>query len=325
MINRKAFPRLVLILVIALAACRRAEVEQGPIAAATATATPRSTPLPPVPTAIPPGTDDNPIRMLINPARTVTDAQTTRFEEALQAESDLVVDVSVVDRYAEALAALCDSSPTNVVVAWLDGVTYEAATAQNCGEPVMQVLHGRGSSASSGDVGQIVVIRQGFSQVSSLAGRTFCRLGVDDYYGWLVPSLIMRVNGVDPVQDLKAVVDYDSRNALIEALIDGDCDAIGMSESAFEDLRDSQKEELKSIVSTPALPFAILVYPLSLPLGERIRLDNALQGLAADSEGRSVMQALLEQDSLVRVSRDDFEELTNFLSRTRLDFAQLGN
>jgi len=315
-----------LLLLVMLAACREVQVEQGPFVAATATATPRSTPLPPVPTVLPPGTEDNPIRMLINPAESVSADQITDFEEALREQSGLVVEITVVDRYAEALAALCDSRPTSVAVAWLDGASFQAAVAQNCGEPIMQVEQGRGSNAQTGVAGQIITSRRrGFSNVQALRGRTFCRMGLNDYYSWLVPSLIMRANGIDPVRDLEAVVDYSSRNELIEAIIEGECDATGMSETTFESLREVQREALTVVGTSPEMPFAVLMYPLSLPLGERIRLDNALLALAVDPDGRAIMRPLLSLDGLSRVSADDFEDLNEFLGRTRLDFAQLGS
>lgn len=313
-----------LMLAMLMAACRQVEV-QGPQVAATATATPRSTPLPVMATEVPPGTEGNPIRMLINPQGVVTDAQAAAFEEALQEQSALVVDVVVVDRYAEALAALCDSSPTSVTVAWLDGISLQAAVAQNCGQPIMQVERGPRSTRSSGDSGQIVTSRTlAISGVQALASRTFCRLAADDYYSWLVPTLMLRAGGVDPVNNLEAVVDYNSRNALIQAVIDGDCDATGISEADFDDLRAVQKDELSTVETTPPLPFAVLVYPLSLPLGERIRLDNALLGMVLEADGGEVMEPLLGQTGLARIEEDDLEDLSAFLSSTGLDFAQMG-
>lgn len=313
-----------LMLAMLVAACRQVQV-QGPQVAATATATPRSTPLPAVATEVPPGTEGNPIRMLINPPGVVTAAQIAAFEEALQEQSALVVEVVVVERYAEALAALCGSRPTNVVVAWLDGITLQAAVAQNCGQPVMQVERGARTSRTSGEAGQIITSRDsGISAVRGLASRTFCRLSADDYYSWLVPTLMLRAGGVDPVNNLEAVVDYDSRNELIQAVIDGDCDAAGIAKTAFDSLRSVQKDGLATIGTTPPLPYAVLLYPLSLPLGERIRLDNALLGMVLETDGSAAMKPLLNQDGLARVEEDNLRSLSDFLNSTGLDFAQLG-
>lgn len=309
-----------------LAACRRTTGDQGPFVAATATATPRSTPLPAVATVVPPGIEENPIQMVVNPvgaASLVTDTQVANFEKAVVSDSNLVVKVTLVDRYAEALAALCDSSPTQVTVAWLDGLTYQAAMAQGCGEPVMQVERGK-RDAQTGDAGLIVSSKR-LNSVQTLRGRKFCRLGLSDYYSWLVPSLIMEANRVSPISDLASVEDYDTTRAMIQAVVDGDCDAAGLSQSDFDSLSGSLKDELKVLETTPPFPYAILMYPGSLPLGERIRLDNALLAMDIDTAGSDAMRPLLNQDGLIRVAEGDFDQFSEFLDSTGLDFAQLGN
>ena len=307
-----------------MAACREQTAVQGPFVAATATATPRSTPLPAVATVMPPGIESNPIQMVINPvgsASVVTDAQVATFEESIAAETGLVVDVTLVDRSAEALAALCESSTTNVTVAWLDSLTYQAAAVQNCGEPVM-VAERDGAGTS----GQIIARSQSeVSSIQALVNRSFCRLGYDDYFSWLVPSLLMRTAGVDPVDDLESVQDFGTVRQMVSAVVDGECDAAGISESDFEDLPGATRDELTVLDTTPPLPHAVLVYPINLPLGERIRLDNALLAMNASPDGRSAMRPLLGQDDLQRVSEDSFEELAVFLVSTGLDFAQLGD
>ncbi len=325
MITGQRVSRFLLLILLALTACREEQV-QGPLIASTATATPLSTALPSVATAVPPGIADNPIRMVIHPfGGRITPTQIENFQEALALDSDLVVEIIVVDRFAEALAALCDSSPTNVTVAWLDGITYHSALAQNCGEAVMQVERG-GRQAQTGDAAQIVSGRSvGVSQLRSLAGRTFCRLGLDDYYSWLVPTLIMRANGIDAARDLDAIQDFGTQREMINAVIDGECDAAGIAETEFEDLSGTIRDELNLIETTPPFPYAVLVYPLSLPLGERIRLDAALLALDRDPDGSDAMRPFLGQDGLTRADDESFENFREFLETTGYDFAQLGN
>ncbi len=169
--------------------------------------TPLSTPLPALPTAIPPGTEDNPIHMVIKPvgaARLITEAQINEFQSVLVDQTGLVIEVTLVDRYAEALLALCNSRPDNLTVAWLDGVSYKAAIAQHCGQASLQVeRRGRGRQIFTGETVHIVAGTQlNGSSIRALVGRSFCRLGYDDYYGWLLPSLMMQASGIDPLNDL---------------------------------------------------------------------------------------------------------------------------
>ena len=322
------FASILLVLIFLLAACRRDPGVQGPLIQATLTPTPRSTPLPPVPTIIPPGTEDNPITMVIRPPLSgvarelITDFQVGQFEETLQEVSGLVIEVTVVDRYAEALAALCDSTPTQVSVVWLDGLGYAAAVARDCGTPVIQVER----NDQTGDPGELITSREdGVQTISDIQDSTMCRLGFEDTYSWLVPALMFRASGIDPDSDLEAIEDYPDLEALVGAADSGDCAAIGMAASDFEALDGSVRSNFQLLETTPPFPFAVLMYPASLPLGERLRLDEALLNMAIDPDAADKMEPLLGQDNLVRATPEDFDLLSDFLESTGLDFALLGN
>src|SRR5690606_32204941 len=98
------------VLAAVLTGCRRASQVQVTVMP-TATPTPRSTPLPPVPTAIPSGSEENPVRMVIVPASSGLSARRAarELETSLSERTGRAVEVVLADRYAEALAALCDS------------------------------------------------------------------------------------------------------------------------------------------------------------------------------------------------------------------------
>lgn len=323
----------IVIALATLAACRREAQVAAPQVRATPMPTPRSTPLPPVSTAVPPGTEDHPLRMVLVPADAArlldigeggVDAL-TRFEEAVLAESGLVLEVELVDRQADALAALCASAPGRVVVAWLDGLASQAALARRCGAPELQVE--RGSPRAQAGVPVLIVAdrRLGMSGVGPLARRTFCRLSAEDFESWLAPALILRAGGVDPVKDLGAVRDYDDYETLLAAVASGECAAVGLTETRFEQLPDALRDDIRVAGRSPALPYALLFYPINLPLGERLRLTDALLALAFDPERAELLEPLFAQSGVARVVPDILEEASAFLSRTGLDFAQLGN
>ncbi len=249
----------------------------------------------------------------------------TRFEEAVLAESGLVLEVELVDRQADALAALCASAPGRVVVAWLDGLASQAALARRCGAPELQVE--RGSPRAQAGVPVLIVAdrRLGMSGVGPLARRTFCRLSAEDFESWLAPALILRAGGVDPVKDLGAVRDYDDYETLLAAVASGECAAVGLTETRFEQLPDALRDDIRVAGRSPALPYALLFYPINLPLGERLRLTDALLALAFDPERAELLEPLFAQSGVARVVPDILEEASAFLSRTGLDFAQLGN
>lgn len=59
--------------------------------------------------------------------------------DALLARSGLHFELVLTDAHADALAALCASGGGLVALPWLDGVTYTAAVAQNCGQPLLRI------------------------------------------------------------------------------------------------------------------------------------------------------------------------------------------
>lgn len=321
----RALLGLSLCAVVVLAGCRRAEVAQGPLVQATLTPTPRSTALPPLPTVLPPGLDENPIQMMIRP-ESMSQARdaVVRFQDALIAETGLVVEVVLVQRHAEALAALCDSSPTDVNVAWVDAVTYGAAVAQGCGQPALQIERGETRPRAGSAVQIISNAGQNIAGIRALSGRVFCRVGYEDDESWLAPALLLRANGVDPLTAFEAVVDYPDRDALIEAVAAGECAATGLSQDIYDALPNSVRRDLNVVESTPPLPYGVLMFPQSLPLGERLLLTDALLTLALDPESASVMRGVLGQERLARVNQGGFDELASFLGRTGLDLAQMG-
>ena len=60
-----------------------------------------------------------------------------------------------------------------------------------------------------GEEGLLVTSRQiGASQVSLVTDRVFCRLGVDDFYSWLLPTLVMEQNFLDPMRAPASIDDF---------------------------------------------------------------------------------------------------------------------
>jgi ABC-type phosphate/phosphonate transport system substrate-binding protein len=311
---------------VLLSACRRQQAAQQVVVREADTPTPISTPLPPVPTAVPVGTEDNPLQMVLRPMEpALARNAVARFQSAIRNESGLIIEVVLAERVAEALAALCNSSSGQVSVAWLDGLGYIAATEQNCGIPALQVERGRGRDATTGKAAQLVANADlGISAVSQLSGDGFCRLGYDDFYSWMVPLLLFEANGLNPLDDLDSITDYQDTDELLNAVADGDCDATGIPEGTLDDANDI-RDEIDVVETTVEFPYGVLMYPVEVPLGIRLTLTDALVSLAQDADDSETMQTLLGQDSLERVTANEFVELQNFMSSTGLNFAQLGD
>jgi ABC-type phosphate/phosphonate transport system substrate-binding protein len=332
MTHRIILPSILVVVLLLLPACRRQGAQVGPTAAPTLTATPRSTPLPAIATVIPAGAEGNPLQMVIRPDGSMSAARgaIADFEAAILEQSGLTVKVELVERYAEALAALCDSSGGQVSVAWLNGASYVAAKAENCGTPVLQVERGTRRDAKTGEAASLIINTDAnISTISALRGKAFCRIAYDDFYTWLAPSLILKANGLNPLSDVGTVADYEDIPALVQAVAEGDCDAAGIPSDALDvyaDMIGDVSETVDILTTTEtAFPFAVLMIPPDVQLGTRLTLNDVLVSLAEDSTTAVKMRALLGQNAIIPVTAEDFADLTAFVETTRLDFSQLGN
>ncbi|NWF70406.1 MAG: PhnD/SsuA/transferrin family substrate-binding protein [Chloroflexi bacterium] len=313
---------LFLLLALLLAGCRREEAAPAALATATITPTPFSTALPPLPTEIAPGSqEDRPLQMLVY----ARDNRATRDAvEGLQAallERGLFVEIIAVQRYAEALAALCASGAGQVSVAWLDGISYAAARAQNCGTPALQVER----DSETGRALEIIVTRDlGITTIASLRQRSFCRISYDDYDTWLAPTLLLRANDLNPLTAFESISDYEDVEALLRAVAGGNCDAAAIPVGTLDDPDYATLAEDVRVVATSApFPYNVLLLPSAVPLGVRLQLVDALEAVADDETLAGTLRVLVGQDALVTVT--ELTEFDTFLDSTGLDFAQLGS
>jgi ABC-type phosphate/phosphonate transport system substrate-binding protein len=333
-VKRRASNSLVLtvfllVLLVILPACRR-RTELPPTALPTLTPTPRSTPLPAVATAVPVGSEDSPVRMLIQPFGDRDDAESAAedFQATLTERTGFTFVVQLVDRPAEALAALCASSGAGANVAWLSGAAYGVAALQECGQPLAQVERRVGNDTETGRGLEIIVRAElGLESVVALDGRTFCRLGPADFYSWLGLGLALAANELSPVTNVETIRDVDDLETLIRSVAEGECDAAGIPAGSLRELEDDlgeAAEQVQILDTTPAFPYAVLTASAGLPLGIREALIESMPELADDNQTALLMRPLLGQAGVIPANEDDFDDLLSFLRSTGLDFSQLG-
>lgn len=322
---------LAALLTLVLASCREQAAEADLELALRSTPTPRSTPLPAVPTPIPPGDEGNAIRMVVRPLGPSADARSAAddFAAAILERSGVMIEVQLVERYAEGLAALCASPSGQVSVAWLNAPTYMVARAQNCGLPALQVEKDVGAGSQTGEPGSIIATSSmNIRNISGLSRRKLCRISSDDFYSWFVPSLLMNASGIDPYTALTSVTDYEDIPAMVQAVADRDCDAAGIPAGALEEYASAigdDADQVSIVTTTVSFPYGVLMIPAEVPLGKRLALVEALTDMASDRSDAVIMRSLLAQDALKPASVEDFTELADFMNSTGLDFVALGN
>jgi ABC-type phosphate/phosphonate transport system substrate-binding protein len=314
-----------LLLAALLVSCRRLP-KAPPTARPTLTPTPRSTALPPVPTIVPVGSEGNPVHILVVSASGAEEGYgvaITTLEKALLDATQVNVKFDVVQTDAEALNALCASPDGTVSSAWLGGLAYAAAYAQDCGSAALVVERGQGTAASTGDEARVVAHSSlDANGLSNLAGHSFCRLGYTDLYSWIVPAMMLKASGVNPA-DLREIRDYTDANALLNDVAAGTCDAAGIANSAFEELNGA-RPTIRTLQQSASIPYEVFVVPPLLPQPQAQALVSALVSLGNGTRGET-LNLLLNQDRLNEVGDDDFAPLRSLIQRAGIDLAQAGS
>ncbi len=308
-------------LAVVLSACSGTAA---PTAIPTVTPTPRSTPLPLSATAAPVGSEERPLQIAIVASETTESDALASVEAALLERGGMAVQFTVVDSQAEALSALCASPGGDVVAAWLDGLGYAAAQAHACGDAGLVAERDTDDGLSAMDTINIIVgASSDIEAVSDLSGQTFCRISATDLHTWLLPSIILQANGVNPISDLDAVEDYEDIESLLDAVGSGRCAGAGIDATALANAGDATDEV--TVIDSVNVVHAVLVYPQEVSLTTRANLNDALLAIAADETSAESLRMLIGQDNLRAAAATDFNAFDSLLGRANIDLEQLGS
>jgi ABC-type phosphate/phosphonate transport system substrate-binding protein len=139
----------------------------------------------------------------------------------------------------------------------------------------------------------------------------------------------MKAADINPISDLATVRDFPSMETLVAAVAEGTCDATGVPANVFEqyaeELAEIDQESIRVVQESSPLPYGLLMYPVELPLGERITLTDSLIEFSTDAQVGPALRTILGQDAIVPVEEGDLDAFIEFLEGTGLDFSLLGN
>jgi hypothetical protein len=341
---------LLLVLVFVLSACGLA-VTPPPNIPTRVPPTPISTHLPAVATDIPAGFDENnPIQLVFVGA---SSSAVNELEETLNGLTEVQLSVVSVDTQAEAMSLLCGSEAGIISAAWLNGMSYPAAT--QCGIVGLQAELGTARIPDTGEAG-VLVVNAEFAEggIGAAVEENFCRVSVNDFYGWLLPFMFFSAEEVDPTS-IADIVEFESKDEMVAALASGECAALGMSETEWEEYLDADTTlaDNSAVVLTSAeFPHHIMVFPFGADLevindieALLLQLDVASGRAPVEEEAEGTEEATesaeateeaeisIDEDTmtelfgdgyLVIANRSDFALLDAFLSSTGLDFAEIG-
>ena len=175
--------------------------------------------------------------------------------DLVQADTGIYIKPVVATDYSGVIEAMCNGEAG---IGALNTFSYILAHSRGCAN-VAIVSTRFGSAYYSGQI--IAKADSPIETLADLKGTTFCRPDPLSTSGWIVPSITLRANGIDPDTDL-TVLDAGGHPQVVTAVINGDCDA----GATFVDARsDDQKAETKVIAETSQIPNDTISFATDVP------------------------------------------------------------
>jgi phosphonate transport system substrate-binding protein len=209
-----------------------------------------------------------------------------------------VIEPVVTTDFTAAVEAMCSGEAQ---MGALNTFNYVVAKQRGCAEVALASLR-FGSSFYAGQV--ITRPDTGITSVADLAGKTFCRPDPTSTSGWVIPSLAMRAEGLDPEADLAEIVDAGGHDGVVLAVLDGTCDA----GSTFVDARSNVEEDFPNVMTdvvviaeSAPIPNDTVSFHPDVPAEVRDAIVAALLELNNTEEGVALLNTLYSWSGLEAV------------------------
>lgn len=260
------------------------------------------------------GTEDNPIVWVFVPSgetdRVTAGAQSV--VDLLHEQTGLFFDVKVATEYAGAVEAMC-ADPPEAQMSSLATFAYVMAADRGCAEAAMLAVR-YGSPTYNGQF--LVRADSGITDISQLAGKTFCRPDPLSTSGWVIPSIMMKAAGVDPDNDLAEIVDAGSHDAVAAAVYNGDCDAGATyvdARSRIEEDYPDVMEQTVVIALEPDIPNDGVQFVPSMPQELRDQITDGLLAIAATDAGVEALDTAYQWQELIAADDSAYDAFRQIL------------
>jgi phosphonate transport system substrate-binding protein len=185
------------------------------------------------------GTEENPIIWSFVPSQDSEEvlAGAQQIADLVTEKTGLIIKTNVATEFAGVIEAMCNGEAH---MGALNTFGYVLAHERKCADvAVASVRYG-----TAFYTGQLVANADaGIESIKDLAGKTFCRPDPLSTSGWIIPSIMLQAEGVNPDTDLKQVVDAGGHDGVITAVYNGDCDAGATFVDARTNVEDPDRRQ----------------------------------------------------------------------------------
>jgi ABC-type phosphate/phosphonate transport system substrate-binding protein len=269
---------------------------------------------------VPFGGADHPYQVLLVPPATSSETGTA-LAAFLKDRTGLTFKVNIVQSNSDVLAALCSPTPT---FGWVDGWTLFAAIEQGCGNVALRVKQGEATGVKSdmvvsvaGNVDSVATLRR----PAVASRRDFCRLGSQDTVSWILPVVMLRAPGFNPLKDFRNIKDYSDASSIMQDVSDNKCIAAipsgTLASYKANNVADITKT-VKVFATSPELPFGALIVSPTVP---RSVADQVVRQFADHTDQ---LKDLVTADALVQATNADFADAQKAFDTAGIRFDVMG-
>ncbi len=165
---------------------------------------------------------------------------------------------------------------------------------------------------------------------ADMKGKTFCFVDPNSTSGYIIPSIILKANGINPDKDFKAVQNAGSHNNVGIAVYKGDCDAGVTYIDVLTDAAANLKEKYPDIAEKVAafavndkIPSDGVQYVKTLDPKIQEAVTEGLLLMAKDPGGNATLRGLYTIDGFQKIDATFYDEFAAVLKKAGVDPATL--
>ncbi|MDT8371855.1 MAG: phosphate/phosphite/phosphonate ABC transporter substrate-binding protein [Gammaproteobacteria bacterium] len=180
--------------------------------------------------ALPDGSKENPLRVLMLPADTGSNDITQDYKpvfNGITKNYGIYFDIKAGSSYSAVVEGLCNNQAE---IAWLGASTYGEAN-ERCGVELLAVDVKKGDSSYYSGI--FTRKDNGIKSLTDLKGKSMAFGSTSSTSSFNFPVAMLIADGVDPVRDLNRVIITGSHSASLAALAEGKVDAAAASYNSF--------------------------------------------------------------------------------------------
>lgn len=170
----------------------------------------------------------------------------------------------------------------------------------------------------------------GIKGFADLKGKTFCFVDPTSASGYILPTIVLLKNGIDPAKDFKAVQNAGSHPNVAIAVYKGDCDAgvtfVNVMTDTAADLKTKYpdiNEKVTIFAVTDPIPNDGMQFAKDLDPKIKEAVTTAMLEMAKDPGGIAMLISLYNYNALQKVDATVYDAFVKTLKDSGFDLGAL--